>query len=181
MNIYLTGASGTGKSTLANGLAIELGMEVAPSVARTSPYEMGSAENQSYVGSKVWHQIKTSDNSIVTRTPLDVLAFSSIWGHDTYMDRYRSAEFCSQGNIILFCPLYWQPEDDGFRPTNMAELKRVNNIIHDFLECTAAEYYVVRNEPVDYRIQSVIQYLDTVSYKIEKEQHNAFVPVQNGI
>lgn len=181
MNIYLTGASGTGKSTLANALASKLDMQVSPSVARQSPYEMGSAENQSYVGSKVWHQIKTSDNSIVTRTPLDVLAFSSLWGHDTYMDRYRSADFCSQGNIILFCPLYWQPEDDGFRPTDMAELKRVNNLIRDFLECTGAEYYTVLNEPVDYRVQSVIQYLETVSYKIEKEKHDAPVPIQNRI
>lgn len=179
MNIYLTGASGTGKSTLAQGLSDVLGLQVSPSVARLSPHEMGTAENQAYVGGKVWHQCKNAQDSIVTRTPLDVLAFSSIWGHDTYMDRYRSAEFCSQGNIILFCPLYWQPEDDGFRPTNMAELKRVNHIIREFLESTGAEYYNVLNEPVDYRVQSVIQYLDTVSYK--KENNNAIVSIQNGI
>ena len=181
MNIYLTGASGTGKTTLANALAGEVNMTVAPSVARTSPYQMGSAENQNYVGSKVWQQCKTSTNSIVTRTPLDVLAFSSVWGHDTYMDRFRSAEFCNDGNVILFCPLYWQPQEDGFRPTDMAELKRVNNTIRDFLECTGAEYYNVLDEPVDYRVQSVIQYLDTVSYKIEKENYDAPVPIQNRI
>lgn len=179
MNIYITGASGTGKTTLANKLALEFDMEVSPSVARTSPYEMGTAENQSYVASKVWQQCKTSENSIITRTPMDVLAFSSVWGHDTYMDRFRSMSFCGDNNIILFCPLYWQPKEDGFRPTDMAELKRVNNIIRDFLEDTGTEYYTVKNEPVDYRVQSVIQYLDTVSYKIEKENYDAPVPIQN--
>jgi|SRR6478752_10150367 len=162
MNIYITGASGTGKTTLATELSRKLDLPVATSVARTSPYKMGTWDNQKYISDAVNNQCHALDEHIVTRTPLDVLAFTTVWRYDTHEDRMRSAEFVTKRPVILYCPSYWAPEDDGFRPTDIEDHYCVDRVIREFLEYSGADFYTVLNEPVKQRSENAIKFIRRV-------------------
>lgn len=161
-NIYITGASGTGKTSLANALSVSLDMPVAVSVARTSPHKMGTYENQRYVSRAIMNQHVSLDNHIITRTPLDALAFTSVWRYDTHEDRVASFDFLGSNPILIYCPSYWTPEDDGFRPTNPEEQQQVDRVISEFLEFSGAKYYRALYEPVEARCKHTIEFIRKV-------------------
>lgn len=164
MNLYLTGASGVGKTSLADELSNRLAMPVAESVARTSPYAMRSESNQEYVTHTVEYQCNSLDQHIITRTPLDVLGYNEVWGV-TLSTTYESVErFIASQPPVVYLPIFWEPEDDGFRPTSMAEMKQVDAVIHARLYWSDVDYFRVGEESVDSRADHVIEWLNSNNY-----------------
>lgn len=164
MNLYMAGASGTGKTSLANALSDRLAMPVAESVARTSPYDMKTESNQEYVTATVEYQCRTLDQHIVTRTPLDVLGYNEAWGV-TLGRTYESVErFIDSHPVVIYLPIYWDAPEDGFRPTDMFEMKKVDAVIHARLYWSDVDFFRLTNESIDSRADHVIEWLNSNNY-----------------
>src|SRR5574338_650632 len=159
MNIYMTGASGTGKTSLAQGLCGRLALNEAPSVARTSPYKMRTQECQDYVMHCVDYQCRTATQSVVTRTPIDVYGYSFVWQLDFVPPLVVSHRFLRTHPILLYLPKYWEPEDDGFRPLEKQD--SVDEAITWALQKFEADYFTIQNESVADRADHVIEWLSS--------------------
>jgi hypothetical protein len=164
MNIFMTGASGTGKTSLAVELCLRLGLDEAPSVSRTSPYEMGSQDMQDYVMHCVDYQCRTASQAVISRTPIDVYAYSRLWGLERKKPAAVAKRFLDSDAIILYLPKYWEPEDDGFRPLEGQD--EVDQIIAEALIDSGNwdRIYTVENEDVTDRADNVIQWLNSKNY-----------------
>lgn len=166
MNIYMTGASGTGKTSLAKELCVRLGMNEAPSVARTSPYKMGSQIFQDYVMHCVDYQCLTAKQSVVTRTPIDVLAYSMVHKLAQIAPFNAAERFISTKPILLYLPKYWEPEDDGFRPTDNQD--NVDEYISTFIQLVGPDdwdgLHVVGEESIEQRADNVVYWLKERGY-----------------
>ena len=164
MNLYMAGASGTGKTSLAEVLSDRLAMPIADSVARTSPYPFKTEDNQEYVTATVEYQCLSLDQHIITRTPLDVLGYNEAWGV-TLERTYQSVErFIDSDPVVIYFPIYWDAPEDGFRPTDMRDMRQVDSVIHARLYWSDVDYFRLGNESIDSRADHVIEWLNSNNY-----------------
>lgn len=165
MNIYMTGSSGVGKTTLAQELCNCIGLTEAPSVARTSPYKMRTQLCQDYVMHCVDYQCRTATQSVVTRTPIDVYGYSKTWRLEAIEPLQRSYAFLETQPILLYLPKYWEPADDGFRPLEKQDIvdRQIRTVLENYtyINGLKPKYYTVRDESVADRADHVIEWLSS--------------------
>lgn len=125
MNIYMSGAHGTGKSTTARILAEKAGLSLIPSASRMSPYQHGSIEHQDYVMDQVFKRCSTWDGVIHERTPFDVYAYTrdyAMGGTLTDLPRHSmkveafARIMIQREDILFYFPITFPLVDDGVRP-----------------------------------------------------------------
>lgn len=166
MNIYFTGAGGTGKTTTAELLAPRIGYSLAPSVSRNSPFAINTPEHQEYAQNKTYEQTIELDEYVLDRTPFDVLGYDYGYGFGTHE---RSMRFCRNfikvllavKEPIVYFPRYWEAAGDGFRPTDSKLLNTVDYWIHrGFVVArdAGANAYVVRDESPEDRVDHILEY-----------------------
>lgn len=134
MNIYMTGAHGCGKTTTASKITLSGGFEALPSVARSSPYESGTPENQRYIMNKIYDRCLRRDKCIHERTPLDVLSYTRLMGMESeYQHQEMKLEAFFRfikggGGILFYFPILFPLVEDGVRPGKHEQIQ-----IDDFI------------------------------------------------
>ena len=148
MNIYLTGAHGTGKSTVAQIIKERAGFCTVPSVSRNSPYEMGTEEHQKYVMDKVFYHYSKYDGLILERTPLDVYSYTHLMQIESEYNRQKmKVEAFFRGikqseEPIFYFPIYFDLENDGVRPGQVEQVQ-VDRFIYNYLQDNNIEYHTI--------------------------------------
>lgn len=172
MNIFMTGASGTGKTSLAKELCERLGLREASSVSRTSPYGMRTQIHQDYVMHGVDMQCITARESVVTRTPIDVYAYSWIWDLEHVVPLAVATRFLLTKPILLYLPKYWEPEDDGVRPLDgQDDVDATIKFTIDHFQPVGFEYFTAKDNCIEDRASDVIEWL------IERNLLNASISI----
>lgn len=172
VNIYFTGASGTGKTTLATMLAAEYGMKVMPSISRNSPYPIGSTEHQEYISEELFRRAMEDQNAVFDRTPLDVVGYDLAYGFPelSLQSTLYATVWKRTSPILIYFPVYWQPEDDGFRPTDEKTTTTVDLTIR--AQLAGLEYLTMDNESPELRLKSAVEYINS------REAFNADLRIQ---
>lgn len=167
-NIYFTGAGGTGKTTLRDLLAPKLGLKTVESVSRSSPFMPGTAEHQDYVSGRIYDDAVEKDGYLLDRTPFDVVAYDYAYDvGNKARDRWLANFFVTKKRpLVFYFPIYWQAEEDGFRPTDQKLLDAVDETIKIQLDFFRLDYYTVPNETPERRLELALEFL-------EKRKQNA--------
>lgn len=127
MNIYMSGAHGTGKSSTAKIIADKTSYGLLPSASRESPYEQGTFQHQDFVMDQVWKRCTTFDEVILERTPFDVYSYTTAMNvqalaakHEMKMDAF-ARNVKQQGNVLFYFPITFPLYRDGFRPDEIMQ------------------------------------------------------------
>lgn len=115
--IYFTGSSGSGKTTTSELVAHRTGLKIFDGITRSSPFKMGTDENQQYVSRKIYSTCM-SRLGVHCRTPLDVYAYTQAFGLRSPADEQHVKFFAKTNPFLVHFPVLGQIEDDGFRPTD---------------------------------------------------------------
>lgn len=158
MSIFLTGASGTGKTTLGKLIADELGFYQSPSVSRLNPHPMGTKAFQEWTSNMIYNQSMMLTKRVFDRTPFDVVAYDRVFNTgNIILDRMRTKYFADTKPIVLYFPVYWPAEDDGFRPTDVSG--PVDECIKEQLDFFNIDYYTVLNESPELRLSHCREFI----------------------
>lgn len=163
MNIFLTGASGTGKTTTGRLLAEHYGLTLQPSLSRTSPHEIGSKKHQEYIAEKLFDLATKDRDSVFDRTPLDVVGYDLAYGYVSQAINSMTLATVWKNECkptIIYFPVYWQPEDDGVRPVDKRTTTLVDVTIKTQLQ--DVPHFVVDNESPEARLKSIANYIDNL-------------------
>lgn len=162
----MCGASGTGKTTVAVMLSDHYHMPVYPSITRNSPWPMGSVEHQGYIRNKMHELTQTQDNTIFDRSPIDIAGYDIGYKMgDQYLKSMALAEeWAKTEPILLYFPLFWSPEFDGFRPTDMSLAKSVDGVISNFLGFNEVEHCYMPNVSPEERFELAVEYIDSKGF-----------------
>jgi len=180
MNVYFTGAQGTGKTTLANLLA-ELGFKKVPSVTR-SLIEQGklsmeetsqgaTPRTQKLIFDEYGKIFKEGKNIVSDRFLTDVLAYTKyIWSRDndeeSLKEIHRERELLDnlaweQGllygdpkAVIFYCPIEFEAEDDGLRDTDEEYRKAIDEKIKKDLLGHGIRFHELRGS-VEERMETI--------------------------
>jgi len=174
--IILTGASGVGKTTLAEPLSKQLGLPVIPElgrdICRQLGYErIGDIPNQeAFKNSVLDAQIQTEDklgNFISDRSTIDCWVLWQRWNicqamsYDTETYYNKTRKQSEKYTHIIFVPPMFPPEEDGFRWTDADYQKQIDRITRmtlyewQLLDKT----YFVTGKSVDNRLQEITDWL----------------------
>lgn len=166
MNIYLTGAHGTGKSSVAKIIKSRADFCTVPSASRNSPYEMGTEEHQRYVMDKVFTQHSKHDALVLERTPLDVYSYTRLMKIEAEYNRqqmkveafFRALKHTNQP--VFYFPISFELENDGIRPGEVEQIQ-VDKFIYDYLENNNIHYHAIPNatpsERADFILERAVQ------------------------
>lgn len=156
-NVFLTGASGTGKTTVAKLLSEKLNLVHPPSVSRSCPHPISTNQAQTWIGAKTFEQAMSIEGSVMDRTPMDCSGYNSAFGlHNQQADDNRVKLFAATNPFVVYFPIYWPAEDDGFRPVSPSLNRIVDNYIVYLLKINDIKYMTVQNEPATDRTELII-------------------------
>lgn len=156
--IYFTGSSGQGKTTLANLLSKRLDLPVIDGVSRNSPHPQGTDENQQYLSHEIAH-LCGALSGIHCRTPLDVAAYTHALKLYSPMDTQHVKSFLASWPVVIYFPMVLSIENDGFRPTDVEMNKCVDKWIRSYLNDSGVAFLTLKKEsPLD-RVESVVKFL----------------------
>lgn len=158
MRVYMTGSSGVGKTTQANLLSERLQLPVIDGIARSSPYEMGTDENQQYLSKKIYHACNTVDG-LHCRTPLDVLGYTRASKLYSPTDEQHVEFFALMEPILIYFPPLGDIEDDGVRPTDKTYNKVVDWFIKDALRRYNFKYLELSPGTPEERSEEIITFI----------------------
>lgn len=165
MNIYITGAQCTGKSTLCKSISERLlnHQLVSPARAVYKGYT-GNAENELEISFKIGHAMKeifNSNNIISDRFFTDVYAYSSVYGADRLslgeLGRWaKEASFC-ENSLVCYVPIEFEFKSDGVRyPFHREEVdKLIVKALHEY----GVKYVTVTGE-LDLRVNKILSYIE---------------------
>lgn len=133
-SVFFTGAGGQGKTTTAKLIAPVVGLDIVDGLSRNNPYPMGSDEGQDWLGMTVWLKSVHPRPKIHCRTPIDVWAYSKVYGtgNITNQEKYLQSWLAKNPNVVYF-PKFFSVENDGFRPTDESLAWQVDQWIQDVL------------------------------------------------
>ena len=163
-NIFFTGAGGTGKTTLRDLMAPKLGLLVKESVSRSSPYTPGTEAHQEWIAGRILDDAIKTEKHLLDRTPFDVVAYDEAYRMKTtprhsWFANYFAIEVKKLKSPVFYFPIYWEAEDDGFRPTDRKLLQLVDLTIKEQLDFYRIDYYTVPNRTPEDRLELAMEYL----------------------
>lgn len=162
MNIYMTGAHGTGKTSVAEEIARTTEFSNLKSVSRWSPHVSGTPENQRFIMEKVQKRCNMTNHCVHERTPLDVFAYTSLMGIESeYTPQKMKVErfldhLKHTGNKIFYFPVLFDLESDGVRPGKW-EQSVVDKTIKTQLDNSGVNYATVPMGSVEERAQFILK------------------------
>lgn len=194
-NIYLVGASGTGKSSLAAELANIYGLKVLPSAARMVAAEMGVAETRfedlisdatkfsGYQRRVALKQIELEDQSkerFISCRAFDCIVFEALFG-GTAGRTYSSPEFqeylkrfspASSLNMVFFLRPHAttnelaRQQGDRLPYLDWDMVLRFDGGMEVFLEMHGYSYFSLNfHGSLSYRVAAARDYLDLMKFK----------------
>lgn len=141
--IILTGASGVGKTTLANELSNSLGLAVIPELGRDLCHEMGYKrigeipDQEGFKKEVLRLQIETEEqlgSFVSDRSTIDCWVLWQRWNicqamsYDTEAYYDQSRKQADKYTQIIFVPPMFAVEDDGFRWTDADYQKQIDRL-----------------------------------------------------
>jgi len=182
MNIYFTGAQGTGKTTLAKMISEQYGLELVSSITRSlvesgkmSPEEtsQGATPKTQRLIFDEYYNIFNKKKAVVSdRFLTDVLAYTRyVYRRDEDPDMldemHREREyldqlaFCqglmygdTQDAVVFYLPIEFSPEDDGVRDTDPIYQSQIDELIRKELSYQGIRYYKLTGS-VEERIETI--------------------------
>ena len=175
--IILTGASGVGKTSLAEALAPMLGLPIIPElgrqICRDMGYEkIGEIPDQEGFKRKVLEaQIKAEDqlsSFISDRSTIDCWVLWQRWNicsamsFDTESYYSKAREQSEKYSHIIYIPPMFPPAEDGFRWTDADYQRQVDRLVRmtlyewDLLDKTC----VIAGDGVEARLKEVVSWLE---------------------
>lgn len=141
--IILTGASGVGKTTLAEPLSKELGLPIIPELGRDICRQLGFErigdipDQEAFKKSVLEAQIQTEEkyqNFVSDRSTIDCWVLWQRWNicqamsYDTEAYYEKARQQSEKYTHIIFVPPMFPPEDDGFRWTDADYQKQIDRL-----------------------------------------------------
>jgi hypothetical protein len=177
MKVGFTGSHGTGKTKVSNYLKGHPEFEdfyFPPSSARTLNLpvnESATALSQLLIAVDRANCFDSDPDVVSDRTVLDSWAYNKYLINNGLISPGMAYEllfdefvFYQMKNIdlLVYFPIYWPVEDDGFRPTDEHFRQEVDQWISEGLEkfCPYHEVLVMENEGVIERANKIIAQLD---------------------
>lgn len=154
--IFMSGCSGSGKTTVAKLLSDKTGLSIIDGVARKSPHKIGTKENQDYIYHELGRQFW--QDGIHCRTIIDVAAYSDLINHyhyylfDDFWGSYRHHP------LVYFPYPDWGIEDDGFRPTDEDTNRRVDSFIKERLDSYNIKYLHLSAKSPEDRVEEILDF-----------------------
>lgn len=163
-SLFFTGVGGQGKTTTANLLSPIIKLPVVDGLSRKNPYPMGSDEGQDWLGMKVWLNSVHRKSKIHCRTPIDVWAYSRVYGTGNILNQEAYVEsWLKKKPTIVYFPYLFKIEDDGFRPTDDTLAMTVDSLILERLDMysmrNSSRIHVASNSVPEQRVKEIIEFL----------------------
>lgn len=169
MKIFLTGAHGTGKSTINNRLVNELKLNQLDSItnkfAKTKNIFKNSElllEFQTKFTIYCLNHYINDDNFISSRYLADMYAYckyeydKGFKEYKTFMDLLLQSAKYAKGYVI-YVPIMFDIEGSDIRSSNKDFQKEIDNNIKEFLNLANIEYYTIKT--LDNRIDEIMSYI----------------------
>lgn len=165
MKIFLTGASGTGKTTVGKLLSNHYDLPLQPSISRTSPHKIGTTDHQKYISQKMFELAMSEDeDSVFDRSPLDIVGYDLAYGFPelSVSSLLNSVIWVQTKPLVIYFPVYWEPEDDGFRPTDEKTTTIVDLAIKSQLENSRMNYLTMPDVNPASRLTLAVDYINSM-------------------
>lgn len=173
--IILTGAQGTGKTTLMNVLAAD-GTKTL-SIARDTAIEFGwpvsddkVEEYQKTLFDELYNAVSSNDNFVSDRGLTCIAAYTFSDAIDgkiskkTADNQYLTLQKFHADNpdiLIVYVPIEFDIEDDGLRSTSKQEQAKIDYLIKNLLDTAGVKYITVTGS-VEERVAQVENALVTI-------------------
>lgn len=177
--IILTGASGVGKTSLAEALAANIGLPIIPELGRDICREMGYQmigeipDQEGFKRKVLEQQITAEDNLpafISDRSTIDCWVLWQRWNicsamsYDSESYYVRARNQAEKYSHIIYVPPMFPPPEDGFRWTDGDYQRQIDRLVR----MTVYEWglldktFVVQSEGVESRMREVTRWLEHV-------------------
>lgn len=177
INIVLTGAQSTGKTTLANALAEKYNI-TSLSICREQANEQnwtpdtpGSVDYQKELFNKLQKSLSSKKSYISDRSLSCITAYTFKHAIENPNNKQlkklaesQYKKFCDFHNkyenvLIVYTPIEFDIVDDGVRSTNELEREYIDYLIKNILDTTGA-YYIVVTGTVEQRLAQIEEELN---------------------
>ena len=165
MRVFLTGASGTGKTSVGKILADRLNLDHMPSVSRQSPFKHGSVNAQRWIQQELVEV--ANDAGVHDRTLIDVYGYNQAYGQTLLNGHLLEsvAAWASTDPIVIYFPILFNAVEDGVRPTdkdfNITVDASIKTALDVFLE---GRYVAVGEGTAEERADDIYEYIQGVTH-----------------
>ena len=165
MKIGFTGASGTGKTTLARALSDKYNLKLITDIARTSPgarFNMLTSNSQKSNQFIILNTLQfwaEQENIVSDRTVLDAYLYTK----DLTSIEYNFAQSILEKNLklynlIIYCPYYkWDVKDEGVRNLDPKYQYDFCYRTQKHLDWHNIDYLTMKNVSIDERMNEIEQ------------------------
>lgn len=170
MKIALTGSHGTGKTTLARALAEKLCLPLITDRARSAAKKAevnhaGELRRDRFKATYfqclvLINQLfaEMNEDFVSDRSTLDFLAYWQAYGLPKNT-AYQSLCLANRYDLLVYVPVFFPPESDGFRDTDSDFQREVDRRILELLSLVTWPVITVSGS-VEERVQMVINWLN---------------------
>lgn len=171
--ICLTGAQGTGKTTVLN-MFKENGWPVITEVVRNlvkskgiKINQQGTDETQMMVFGEYSKVLSETERYVSDRGLTDVISYTAAGVFDgkvstsiLFDQEILLEEFMEENPdvVYVYFPIEFEVVDDGVRSTDEDYREQIDDLIHDCLDCMGIEYLTVHGTPEE-RYAQIIEYI----------------------